>query len=139
MTGARLLKLLADDTRLRILSLLSRTDDLCVCELVAVLRLPQYRISRHLGLLRQGGFVQSRREGPFVFYGIPDHVRRHPLYRRALRLVLGVARSEMVVQDARRFRRLLALEASAKTANSRLSGPFRIPRGRPVLQVVESR
>src|SRR5688572_20694360 len=80
MTGAKFLRLLADETRLRILALLVRTPDLCVCELVAVLRLPQYQISRQLGPLRRTGLLTATRRGPFVFYGIADEARAHGVY-----------------------------------------------------------
>src|SRR5688500_20356581 len=85
MTGAKFLRLLADETRLRILALLVRTPDLCVCELVAILRLPQYQISRQLGPLRRTGLLTATRRGPFVFYGIAYDARGPPLYRGLLK------------------------------------------------------
>src|SRR5438094_3986061 len=87
VSGAKFLRLLADDTRLRILNLLLRTPDLCVCELVAILRLPQYQISRHLGPLRRSGLLTAERRGPFVFYGIAEETRRNPVQRAILRAV----------------------------------------------------
>lgn len=67
-----ILKLLADSTRVRILSLLSK-EELSVAELQEVLDMGQSRISSHLGLLRQGELVHDRREGKKTFYAInPD-------------------------------------------------------------------
>lgn len=63
------LKLLADSTRVRILSLLIQ-GELSVAELQEVLDMGQSRISSHLGLLRQGELVHDRREGKKTFYGI---------------------------------------------------------------------
>ena len=63
------LKLLADSTRVRILSLLER-EELSVAELQEVLDMGQSRISSHLGLLRQGELVHDRREGKKTFYTI---------------------------------------------------------------------
>lgn len=63
------LKLLADSTRVRILSLLAR-EELSVAELQEVLDMGQSRISSHLGLLRQGELVHDRREGKKTFYAI---------------------------------------------------------------------
>ena len=60
------LKLLADSTRIRILSLLTR-EELSVAELQEVLDMGQSRISSHLGLLRQGELVHDRREGKKTF------------------------------------------------------------------------
>lgn len=53
---------LADPTRVRILNLLA-TGELCVCDLVAVLELPQPLVSRHLAYLRRSGWVEATR-GP---------------------------------------------------------------------------
>ncbi|TVP78613.1 MAG: methyltransferase domain-containing protein [Puniceicoccaceae bacterium] len=63
------LKLLADSTRVRILSLLTR-EELSVAELQEILDMGQSRISSHLGLLRQGELVHDRREGKKTFYAI---------------------------------------------------------------------
>lgn len=88
MRDARqIFKALADDTRLRILLLLGKKNNLCVCEMEAALRIPQYRISRHLGILKAAGLLQSHREGPFVIYCVPSSVRRDPFAGRLLRLL----------------------------------------------------
>ncbi len=50
----RIFKALADETRLRILALLLE-GELCVCELIAALELPQSTTSRHLAYLRNSG------------------------------------------------------------------------------------
>ncbi len=75
---ADLLKVLADERRLRILALLTRRE-LCVCELVDVLGLPQYDVSRHLGRLKKIGLVTDRREGLWAYYSVPETARRDPL------------------------------------------------------------
>jgi ArsR family transcriptional regulator len=64
---ARDLVLIAEPTRLRLLRLLGR-QELCVCELMDALRMPQYRISRHLRTLRTLGLVEARREGRWIHY-----------------------------------------------------------------------
>jgi len=67
------LKLLADSTRVRILSLLS-LEELSVAELQEVLDMGQSRISSHLGLLRQGELVNDRREGKKTYYAVNREV-----------------------------------------------------------------
>lgn len=57
----------ADPTRLRILNLL-QTGELCVCDLVEVLRLPQPKVSRHLAVLRKAGLVDQRIESNWRHY-----------------------------------------------------------------------
>lgn len=63
------LRALADPTRLRLLSLLE-SEELSVNELQEITRLGQSRISTHLGLLHESGFVTARRDGKRTFYRI---------------------------------------------------------------------
>jgi ArsR family transcriptional regulator len=63
----RLLKALADPTRIRILGLLT-AGEVCVCHLHESLKLPQSLVSRHLAYLRRAGLVETRKEGLWVHY-----------------------------------------------------------------------
>ncbi len=62
-------KALADETRLRILSLLMERE-CCVCEVMQALGISQTRASRNLGILEEAGFLRSRRDGLWVVYAI---------------------------------------------------------------------
>ncbi len=64
-----LLKLFGDPTRLRLLALVAR-EELTVAELVDVTRLPQSRVSTHLGRLKEAGLVRDRRAGASCFYSL---------------------------------------------------------------------
>jgi ArsR family transcriptional regulator, arsenate/arsenite/antimonite-responsive transcriptional repressor len=69
----------ADRTRLRVLRLL-RSGELCVGDVVAALRLPQPKVSRHLAYLRRARLVVARREGAYRYYtlapaGSPFHAK----------------------------------------------------------------
>jgi ArsR family transcriptional regulator, arsenate/arsenite/antimonite-responsive transcriptional repressor len=78
VTQARLLKALADPTRLRILSLLSRHEgEVCVFEIVESFTLEQPTISHHLRILRDAGLVDCRKKGLWAYY----YVRREALNR----------------------------------------------------------
>jgi ubiquinone/menaquinone biosynthesis C-methylase UbiE/DNA-binding transcriptional ArsR family regulator len=61
------LKAAADDTRLRILRLVSRSE-LAVSDLTRILRQSQPRVSRHLKLLTEAGLIDRQKEGAWVFY-----------------------------------------------------------------------
>ncbi len=68
-----LFTLLADTTRRRIMALLTREGELCVCEITGALGLAQPRVSSHLALLRKAGLVKARKEGLWVHYSLhPD-------------------------------------------------------------------
>jgi ubiquinone/menaquinone biosynthesis C-methylase UbiE/biotin operon repressor len=63
------LRLLADETRLRLLLLLQR-EELSVVELQEILGMGQSRISTHLAQLRQAGLVKDRRAGKNIYYAL---------------------------------------------------------------------
>lgn len=65
---ARIFKALSDPIRLRIILLLQSEGELCVCDLMAVLRLPQSTVSRHLAYLRRSCWVNTRRQGVWMYY-----------------------------------------------------------------------
>ena len=65
--NAQLYKALADETRLRILALLLAEGELCVCDIIAALKLPQSTISRHLAYLRKTRWVNDRRCGLWIY------------------------------------------------------------------------
>lgn len=67
-----LFKALADETRLRIISLLLAEGELCVCDIIAALKLPQSTVSRHLAYLRKTGWVNDRRYGLWMYYSIAN-------------------------------------------------------------------
>ncbi len=74
-TEARFFKSLADETRLKILWLLSGAEELCVCDIIEVLGITQSKASRHLRYLYHLGWVTDRREGLWMNYRlavVPD-------------------------------------------------------------------
>lgn len=64
-------KALAEENRLRILSLLIE-DDLCVCEIESVLNMSQSNVSKHLTALKQSGILRSYKKAQWAYYGISD-------------------------------------------------------------------
>ncbi|HRY29023.1 MAG TPA: metalloregulator ArsR/SmtB family transcription factor [Elusimicrobiota bacterium] len=100
--AAARLSAMADPLRLRILRLLLERE-LCVCEIVRTLEQPQYKISRHLTVMKRAGLVNDWREGTWAHYEINSSLSDH--WRRAL-AVLGRAweESPLVQKDLRRLR-----------------------------------
>jgi len=64
-----MLRVLADENRLRILQLLTQQET-CVCDIMAQLDLPQPLASHHLGVIKQAGLVRDRRDAQWVYYSI---------------------------------------------------------------------
>jgi len=65
---AQTLKALSDPIRLRIILLLLAEGELCVCDLMGVLKLPQSTVSRHLAYLKRSCWVDIRRDGVWMYY-----------------------------------------------------------------------
>ena len=65
--------LLGGETRLKILALLGRADELCVCDLAKVLEMTPAAVSQHLSRLRAGNLVKSRRDGMTIYYRLSEH------------------------------------------------------------------
>lgn len=63
-----LFRAFSDRTRLRIMNLLRSHREICVCDIMRVLDLPQAKVSRHLAYLRRAGFVDTRRDGQWIYY-----------------------------------------------------------------------
>ena len=62
---------LSDETRLRILHLLTQ-GPLCVCHFQEILKVPQVAISKHLGYLRERGLVEAQRHEQWMIYRLPE-------------------------------------------------------------------
>jgi ArsR family transcriptional regulator, arsenate/arsenite/antimonite-responsive transcriptional repressor len=120
-----LFKALADRTRLRLISLIGDSE-VCVCFFVAILKISQPKISRHLAYLRRAGIVRARREGKWMHYSLaepPDeHAARifrevrsslaaHPEFQRDREKLLQVCCAPTLPVQLRRAPRPLGLAA----------------------------
>ena len=103
---AESIQVLGEPTRLRLLNLLAQTGEVCVCELVDALQLPQYNVSRHLSVLARAGWVEDRRQGKWIYYRIARELRP---WQRSLLASLGQLweeREDFRQDEARAGRRL---------------------------------
>lgn len=67
----RLFQVMADPSRLRIISLLA-SGELCVCDIAAALKMTQSAVSHQLRLLRIAELVRYRKEGRIAYYSLSD-------------------------------------------------------------------
>jgi ArsR family transcriptional regulator len=102
-----LMAAMTDPTRLRLVRLLLR-EELCVCELVDALRIPQYKVSRHLRRLRAAGLVEPTRRGRWIHYRISRAGEGNGLQKNLLRVLAAHLKGmpEMKRDDDRLGRRL---------------------------------
>ncbi len=88
---------LTDATRIRIVRLLLERE-LCVCEIEAALEEPQYKVSRHLAVLKSAGLVRDWREGQWMHYEIAPTLP--PAWQAALAALCPVWDASPEVQAA---------------------------------------
>jgi ArsR family transcriptional regulator len=69
-------KALADGNRMRVVAALLRHDELCVCQIVEMLRLATATVSRHMSILQKARLVQSRKDGRWVYYRLAEPFSR---------------------------------------------------------------
>lgn len=59
-----------DITRIQILRFINENGEVCVCDIEKSFEMIQSRISRHLKILKDGGFLKVRRDGKWAYYSI---------------------------------------------------------------------
>ena len=67
---------LNDETRVLLLRFLDEYKECCVCDMQSSLNMIQSRLSRHLKILKEAGFIRVERKGTWAYYSI-----RSPLDR----------------------------------------------------------
>ncbi len=67
-----ILALAGNEVRLKILYLLEEEKELCPCDLSDILNMSIPAISQHLRKLKDGGIIESRREGQTIYYSLKD-------------------------------------------------------------------
>lgn len=80
----QILKSLGDDTRIRIVNILS-DGALCVCEIEEILNITQSNASRHLNKLMNAKLVTYYKEAKFVYYKIDEKtIEKHPFIKEII-------------------------------------------------------
>ena len=59
-----------DETRVEILNFIHKNGEVCVCDIENSFNMIQSRISRHLKILKEGGFLKVDRRGRWAYYSI---------------------------------------------------------------------
>jgi ArsR family transcriptional regulator, arsenate/arsenite/antimonite-responsive transcriptional repressor len=72
--GVQIFKAYSDESRIRILHLVYRNEEMCISDLEQVLDFTQTKISRHLGYLKNAGLVGYRKVDQWAYYYIKDEV-----------------------------------------------------------------
>ena len=86
---------LNDETRLRILRFIDINGSVCVCDIEAAFGMIQSRISRHLKILKEAGFLRVERRGRWAYYTI-----RSPLDKFRQDTLKEISFLEMKIPEA---------------------------------------
>lgn len=100
-------KALSDTQRLRILMLL-QGGELCVCQIIAVLKLAPSTVSKHLSLLSAADLVVSRKEGRWAYFSLPTGTMLKPVKPILSWLASALKQDERMINDAKKLQAVLA-------------------------------
>lgn len=102
-------KALADLQRVRILMML-QAGELCVCQIMEVLALAPSTVSKHLSILSAAGLVDSRKEGRWIYYRLPEGATR--AFVRPVLKWFGAAlkTDERIQRDAKKLKAVVACD-----------------------------
>jgi len=104
---------LADPTRIRIVRLLAETrEEACLCELVDSLQEPQYKLSRHIKMLRQAGLLTTDKEGRWVYHRLVEGIPYLDRVHEALKALPDV--DGLFARDLENFRRRMYLREAGR-------------------------
>ena len=96
-------KALADENRTRVLMFL-RAGELCVCQIMEMLKLAPSTVSTHLNVLHRAGLLESRKEGRWIYYRLPGR-DAPPRIRGVIRwLQESLADDPRIAQDAKKLK-----------------------------------
>src|SRR5262245_26530631 len=107
----RITKALADPNRIRVLLVL-RGGELCACQITELFGLAPSTMSKHLSLLYQAGLVESRKDGRWIYFQMPDGSAPTAV-RQALNWITKAAENDSrIEEDARNLKRILKMDPS---------------------------
>lgn len=105
-------KALSDETRLRILNLFLKSGkNLCVCELMDALQLPQYAISKALNIMKNADLFTTEKEGTWVYYKLNKDSQEN---KSLFNFIKSNLPSNLFNQDEERLNKRLMLREKDK-------------------------
>lgn len=87
--NALMFKALGDETRLRMLGLLAQ-GELCVCDIMEVLQLPQSTASRHLSYLKNAKWIIGTRRGKWMYYQLNESIINGSVHHGIVHYLAGL-------------------------------------------------
>ena len=102
-------KALADENRLRALYAL-QVGELCLCQIVELLRLAPSTVSKHMAILRQARLIEGRKEGRWIYYRLMGRDAPYEVQRGIAWICWALPRTKRIQEDARRLKKILRID-----------------------------
>ncbi len=103
-------KALADENRVRVLLALQK-QELCVCQIIELLKLAPSTVSKHMSILRSARLVDARKEGRWMYYRIAGS-NSPPIVCGAIEWARkSLADDPQILGDAKRLEQILKMDA----------------------------
>lgn len=118
---------LADPLRIRMMRLFAVTnDEACLCELSESLQEPEYKLSRHLKLVRQAGLLEASKEGRWVYHRL---VKKVPFLEHLYRAIREIPDTDGEFgRDLARFKRRMPLRDNGRCRTPNNKAGIDVPR-----------
>lgn len=111
-------KALSDEQRVRALAAL-QGGELCVCQLIELLDLAPSTVSKHLTVLRQARLVESRKDGRWMYYRLPDKDAPKFIHTAVSWVMAAMAQEKTAVEDGKRLKTILKMAPEALCCQQR--------------------
>jgi DNA-binding transcriptional ArsR family regulator len=105
-------KALADENRVRLLLAL-RKKELCLCQLIELVRLAPSTVSTHMSILKRARLVDSRKEGRWMYYRLPGNDAPAVVQRVIEWASRSLSNDPVIAEDRERLKEILKLDPSA--------------------------
>lgn len=107
----KITKALADENRIRVLLAL-RDGELCVCQITELLGLAPSTMSKHMSILYQAGLVDSRKDGRWIYFRLPD-AKAPVTVKKAIGWISKAGEDQdRILEDAGRLKKILRMDPS---------------------------
>ncbi len=83
---------------------------MCVCQIVELLQLAPSTTSKHMAILRQARLVESRKEGRWMYYRLPDRDAPKAVKDAVAWVRRYLAESPQIVRDEKELKRILRMD-----------------------------
>lgn len=105
----RIAKALGDNTRVRIISAL-HARELCVCQIVEMLKLAHSTVSKHLSILSQAGLVECHKNGRWIHYRLSKGEPSAMASKMTALVLQELKNDEAAMQDKKSLTRILSMD-----------------------------